>query len=77
MDDVFCIKCRYDSEFSDACRNPKGIYNVKTPWRLEQRYAVQTEQNKNNDCPWFESKESYKPEGIKETILWKLRCFFR
>ena len=75
--DIFCIHCKYDSEYSDDCRNPKGLYEVKTPWRLEQRHVVQTEQNANNDCQWFEKREPYKAKGIFKTVLWNVYGFLR
>lgn len=65
--DVFCINCRYDSEFSAACGNPKGLHEVKTPWRLEQHYVLQTDQNANNDCPWFEPV--VRSKGVVATAL--------
>ncbi|OPY03494.1 MAG: hypothetical protein A4E60_00159 [Syntrophorhabdus sp. PtaB.Bin047] len=65
--DVFCINCRYDSELSEVCRNPKGLREVKTPWRLEKHYALQTDQNENNDCPWFEPIE--RPKGVFATAF--------
>jgi len=77
MKDVFCISCIHDSEFNDTCRNPKGLHEVKTPWRLERRHILQTEQNANNDCPWFEEKGVYKPTGVFSTILWKIYKFLR
>ena len=75
MKDIFCIDCRYDHEFNDACTNPKGLYEVKTPWRLERKRIRQTTQNANNDCPWFEDKKMYKPRGFFATILWKVYRF--
>ena len=70
MPDIYCIRCKYDSEFSDVCRNPRGLHEVKTPWRLEQHYVLQTDQNANNDCPWFEPIE--RPKGLVKGALWKV-----
>jgi hypothetical protein len=72
--DVFCINCRYYSESSAACGNPKGLHEVKTPWRLEQRYVLQSEQNKNNDCPWFEPIE--RPKAVFAKALRRAYNFF-
>ena len=73
MKDVFCGNCKY--VWYVACENPKGQYKVKTPYKIETRFALIREQNKNNDCPWFEEKKAYKPKGLFATILWKAYRF--
>ena len=72
-ENIYCISCKYDDEFSEFCKNPKGRHKIKTPWRPEYRYTLQVTQNANNDCPWFEPIE--RPTNVIKGALWKVYRF--
>ena len=73
--DIFCIDCKFN--WNGFCENPKGIYKVKTHYRIEEYFSTQKEQNSNNDCSWFEEVSVYKPKGIFATALLRAYKFIK